>query len=249
MFLSVSLKKNCVWVLPSLVSQRCFFFFLVCLSCHACYSFWACWLIPTHFFFFFHVHVVGKHPPPFSKSWRRKKQCPHILYIVAPFLHAMCVRTLQTDPVVIRCSRRFEKCDYLKKITIFHPLICSSYANCWGVTMLCVPFAGDRVCVWASPIARPLWSIKAVCSHRCLSDSFSFLSFFFYLFAFGDLILVITDAEKWHMWHCFTEQTSATFLCVCGESRFYAYFSYKRNAWTFYVRTFFHCGVRKKICL
>lgn len=68
-----------------------------------------------------------------------------------------------------------------KKRTIFHPLICSSYANCWGVSMLCVPFAGDRVCTCELRLPPVLYDPSELCVliGVCLSDSFSFLYFFF----------------------------------------------------------------------
>lgn len=55
-FSSFWFPSNFVWVLPSLVSQRCPFFYLVSLSCNTCYSFMRRLVNPrTHFF---HVRVI-----------------------------------------------------------------------------------------------------------------------------------------------------------------------------------------------
>lgn len=97
-------------------------------------------------------------------------------------------RTFQLDPAVIWCCLRFEKCDYLNRKRERASYI-SSRVICFihltrtveGLTMLYVPLAGEwRVCVCA---LRPFWPvlfepIRAVCSHRRLSESFFSCLFF-----------------------------------------------------------------------
>lgn len=209
----------CIWVLPSFVSQGC----LMCLACHVYYSFMRMVVSHTHLF-----TACGQKPPGCKRERKKMPSRSFSSHCFSSDVGVAVSGELLKALMVIRCWQRRERPGRWKWFSTepyFIRMICF---------ILCELLRCDDaytisgLCVRVSSAYHPSF-LHQSCVFSEISYLILFSFFEWFLFAFGDLILVITDAEMTYV-NLFCEANECYFfICVWRIEVFASYFSCEKG--------------------